>query len=110
MSWYEISTEYLQIKNRIQEVEIGGKKLCLLYDNNEWYAFSAKCPHAGASLVNGWCEEGHVVCPFHRHAFDLKTGRGKAGQNNYVAVYPVKLEGEKWMVYLKHSFWSRLFG
>jgi phenylpropionate dioxygenase-like ring-hydroxylating dioxygenase large terminal subunit len=28
------------------------------------------CPHMGAMLSEGWCEEGKVVCPFHALAFD----------------------------------------
>jgi nitrite reductase (NADH) small subunit/3-phenylpropionate/trans-cinnamate dioxygenase ferredoxin subunit len=31
--------------------------------------------HAGAPLKNGWCERGKVICPFHRHEFDLISGR-----------------------------------
>jgi len=109
MSWYEISTDYMQIKDRIQFVKMEGVSFCLVYYKEEWVAFSAKCPHAGASLVNGWCEEGYVVCPFHRHGFDLKTGRGKEGQHNYIKIYPIKMDEGKCMVYLKTSFWHNLF-
>jgi phenylpropionate dioxygenase-like ring-hydroxylating dioxygenase large terminal subunit len=28
------------------------------------------CPHMGAMLSAGWCEDGKVVCPFHALAFD----------------------------------------
>ncbi len=28
------------------------------------------CPHMGAMLSEGWCEDGKVVCPYHALAFD----------------------------------------
>lgn len=109
MSWYQIPSKFLIIKNRVQLVEIEGRSFCLLFNEGEWVAFSSRCPHAGALLANGWCEEGFVICPLHRQGFDLKTGRGKPHQNNYVNIYAIKSEGEKYFIYLKLSLWRRLF-
>jgi phenylpropionate dioxygenase-like ring-hydroxylating dioxygenase large terminal subunit len=44
------------------------------------------CPHMGAMLSAGWCEDGKVVCPFHALAFDgagctVLPGSGKQTQS-----------------------------
>lgn len=109
MSWFEIPPVYLLTTDRIQSVEIEGQSLCLIYKDGKWIAFSRKCPHAGASFANGWCEGDFLICPLHRHGFDLKTGKGKSGQNNYITIYPTKSIGAKQMIYLQSSFWRRLF-
>ncbi|HXC06295.1 MAG TPA: (2Fe-2S)-binding protein, partial [Bacteroidia bacterium] len=42
-------------------------------------------------LGKGWCTpEQTVVCPLHRYAFDLKTGRARTGLADYVDIYPVE--------------------
>lgn len=109
MSWHEIPPAYLKNKAHIQLLNIAGKSFCLSYHQGQWVAFSAKCPHAGASLAGGWCEQGQVVCPFHRHSFDLKTGRGSIGQHNYITIYTLRFEEDKCSIFFKSSFWSRLF-
>ena len=59
---------------------------------NEVFALSAKCPHAGGDLTQGWCKEGKLICPVHRYSFDLKTGKGSEGQNDYIDSYPVEIK------------------
>ena len=39
-------------------------------EKEEIQALPNACPHMGAMLSEGWCEQGHVVCPFHALAFD----------------------------------------
>jgi nitrite reductase/ring-hydroxylating ferredoxin subunit len=42
----------------------------------ELFAVSRRCRHLGADLANGTLdEEGHLVCPWHRSAYDVHTGR-----------------------------------
>lgn len=38
------------------------------------YAFPDTCPHADASLAEGWIEEGRVVCAVHFAEFELGSG------------------------------------
>jgi nitrite reductase/ring-hydroxylating ferredoxin subunit len=37
-------------------------------------ALEDACTHAGASLAEGWVEDGCLLCPVHQYAFDLDTG------------------------------------
>lgn len=93
MKWYKVNG--LPDTNRpfIKKVVLGGKSVCLVGYNEQIYALGAKCPHAGEDLTRGWCTAtGELVCPYHRFSYDLKTGRGGTGQNDYVATYEVKVK------------------
>jgi nitrite reductase/ring-hydroxylating ferredoxin subunit len=39
------------------------------------FAAANVCPHIGTPLDQGTVEAGAIVCPLHRSAFDLKTGK-----------------------------------
>lgn len=39
------------------------------------YAVNDRCPHADASLSEGFMESGRIVCPLHFAEFDLKSGQ-----------------------------------
>ena len=39
------------------------------------FATANVCPHIGTPLDQGTVEDGAIVCPLHRSAFDLKTGK-----------------------------------
>jgi len=89
----------------IQKVSVQGKSLLLIRESNNLYLVQSRCPHAGANLGHGWCEAGHIICPYHRHQFDLKTGRGAAGQNNYINTYPLEITSKGLFVVLP-SWWE----
>lgn len=78
------------------------------------YAVSSKCPHMSLPLRKGkLTEDGAIVCPFHRSAFDLKTGQpknwtpfpplvgpimGRLSAEKGLPTYPVKIEaGSIWV-------------
>ncbi|KKO89459.1 hypothetical protein AAW12_24660 [Sphingobacterium sp. Ag1] len=93
----------------MSEHKFGRKIICITWYEDQLYAFSPKCPHAGAPLKNGWCERGKVICPFHRHEFDLVSGRGNPEQHDFIRVYPIKFENNDYYVGLELGFWERLF-
>lgn len=109
MKWLLVPNKYLVDTNDIQLIMLGGRKICLVYHQKKWYAFQARCPHAGAPLVQGVCKNGSVICPYHRHCFDLETGRGAAGQGNFIHVYPVKEKDGAYYVGIKPTLWEKLF-
>lgn len=71
-------------------LKIGSDKICLLKRGNNIDAFQNKCPHAGGSLSEGWIENDLIVCPVHRHKFNVKTGRENAEHGNCIKIYPIK--------------------
>jgi 3-phenylpropionate/trans-cinnamate dioxygenase ferredoxin subunit len=78
-----------QHKDNVRSVDIEGKRICLAFDGENYFALDDRCPHAGARFgAGGWCHEGELVCPVHRYRFNLQTGRGTQG--DYVNTYPVE--------------------
>ena len=59
----------------MREVEAGGRKLLLARSGGRCHAVSSACPHAGAPLHEGVLRDGVVICPWHKAAFQLTTGR-----------------------------------
>ena len=108
--WHKIDSSLLPKNNTIKKIKIEGKNICLINDGNNYYATGSTCPHAGADLSNGWCEEGRLVCPYHRHAFNLKSGRGDAGQGNYINTYPIKGQNGEYFIGLPVNWVKKLLG
>lgn len=108
MIWHQILKIDLKAVE-VQVVHVGGRKICLVNDGLNYYATALNCPHAGASLTNGWCEQGYLVCPVHRYQYDLKSGRGASGQGDYLAIYPVKQAQDYILIGMKKSWLQQLF-
>lgn len=104
MKWYDAGEVDL---SAIKKIKVAGKDLCLVKDKGKIYALGAKCPHAGADLSQGWCADGKLICPFHRYSYDLNTGRGSDGQNDFINTYPVRTEDRRIYVGII-SFWEEI--
>ena len=107
MKWFKIYPQQIfQSEDFIRTVQVDGKKLCIIKTEGEFYAVQNKCPHAGADLNNGWCAAGKLVCPYHRHEFDLKTGRGAEGQGNYIDTYSLELREDGLYIGIPKPWWK----
>jgi nitrite reductase/ring-hydroxylating ferredoxin subunit len=107
MEWYKIlPPSVLSSDNFIRSINVSAKKLCIIKLDDRIFAVQNKCPHAGADLSQGWCNEGNLVCPYHRHEFDLETGRGIPGQGDYINIYPVEIRDDGIYVGMKKSWWQ----
>jgi len=51
-----------------------------------------------------------VICPFHRHEFDLVTGRGNPAQHDFIHIYPIKKEEKAYYVGIEKGFWRSFLG
>jgi nitrite reductase/ring-hydroxylating ferredoxin subunit len=91
MNWYKVAGIQYATTPFIKKIKVNGKGICLVGYEGKIYALSATCPHAGAELSGGWCKDGKLICPFHRYSYDINTGRGDPGQNDYVDVYTVEV-------------------
>lgn len=94
MKWYKIPDAKKTDQPFIKKVKVGNKNICLIGYDGELFALSAKCPHAGGDLSRGWCKEGKLICPIHRFSYNLHSGRGSEGQNDYVETYLVEVRGD----------------
>jgi nitrite reductase/ring-hydroxylating ferredoxin subunit len=75
-------------------VEAHGKPIALFNVDGAFYALDHACTHRGGPLSEGAVSADSVVCPWHRAAFCLKTGkvlRGPAERS--VKSYPVRVSG-----------------
>lgn len=78
--------------NRLVAVEIENKRLCLARTENGYFATDEKCPHQGLPISRGgFCENGTIVCPFHRYAWNLKSGREVEKREGNLQLYPVEI-------------------
>ena len=92
MRWVKVFESVDEMKqltreNRNYALKVQGKALLLIQHQSKFYLVKNKCPHQGIGLDHAKCEDGFIVCPWHRYGFDLKTGRG-AGL--YLENYPLE--------------------
>lgn len=107
MKWFKLfAAGILTSPDFIKLVTVSGKKLCIVKEGQRIFAVQNKCPHAGADLSQGWCDKGNLVCPYHRHEFNLETGRGAPGQGDYINTYPVEIREEGVYVGIKEFWWK----
>ncbi len=79
----------------LKKISVDDRDICLVNSNGALSAIADKCPHQGASLSKGYCNElGHVVCPWHHYAYSLKTGRVQQDSGEVVDVFPIKVNEE----------------
>jgi len=109
MKWYKIPDVTNSNQPFIKKVKAGGKTMCLVGYEGEIFALSSKCPHAGGDLTSGWCKNEKLICPVHRYSYDLKTGKGSEGQNDYINTYPVEVKADGIYIGVT-SFWEKIFG
>lgn len=94
LKWYKIAetANFLPWQNNQMCVaEVNGKKISLGMHNNQIFAFTHKCPHAGGIMADGFIDAtGNVVCPLHRYKFSMDKGRNVTGEGYYLKTYKVE--------------------
>lgn len=78
-------------------------QLAVTRQSGQVYAFDDGCPHATASLAEGFVDAGRIVCPLHFAEFDLKTGTPYDAPPGcpHLTCYPVQEEGGEIFVWMK---------
>jgi 3-phenylpropionate/trans-cinnamate dioxygenase ferredoxin subunit len=104
VSWYLLfSSEQKAIENlplnKVIAIEVGGKELCIVRHSEGYFVTNNKCPHQSLPLSRGgFCENGHIVCPFHRYSWETKTGRETRRNEGNMEIYPVKVNEEGFFI------------
>lgn len=76
--------------NNIVEVEADEKRICIAKYNNQLFAFSHQCPHAGGFFSGGFIDAlGNVVCPLHHYKYCLKNGYNSTAEGYHLKHWPV---------------------
>ena len=79
--------------------DAGDKRVAVFNLDGSFYAIDDACPHAGASLAEGYVEGDKVGCPWHYAEFELATGNHvNAPATCGVKTYPVTVVDGKLMV------------
>jgi nitrite reductase/ring-hydroxylating ferredoxin subunit len=97
IKWYKVfdSEEEAQKAipmNKAVTVLINNQKLCLAKNTSGFFATEDACPHLGAALSKGNCNNfGEIVCPWHSYRFNLKTGHETTGKGMGVKTFPVEI-------------------
>ncbi len=81
-------------KDKPQKISLQGNDYVLWLDEHgEVQALPNACPHMGAMLSEGWCDQGKVVCPFHALQFDGAgcTVLPGSGKQTLPQLQPLKL-------------------
>lgn len=73
----------------------GRYDIALFRVGEELCAIDNACPHQGASLSDGWVEDGVVACPWHAWQFDTRSGECLSVSGCDVATYPVEMREGK---------------
>lgn len=89
----ENQVEQLLMGKTCAPKRINGKAVLIVKHQESYYLVKNKCPHQGIRLEKSVCEDGFIVCPWHRYGFDLKTGRG-AGL--HLENYPIEIRDDGW--------------
>ena len=73
-------------------VKCGKEEIAVFRIEGAYYACSARCPHAGGPLADGFLDGTSVSCPWHGWAFELNCVG--AAPRDGVERYKVIAEGE----------------
>jgi 3-phenylpropionate/trans-cinnamate dioxygenase ferredoxin subunit len=91
--WHKIAGSESELNfpsNNLLQVEVAGKKICIA-KGEKLYACTAKCPHAGGTIADGFVDDMDIVtCPLHRYKFSLQNGRNVSGEGYYLKTYPIE--------------------
>ena len=79
MKWYRVMPEgQLAEENARRVLRIGKKTILFIRHRGEVFAIENICPHWGFPLNSAKFTVDYVItCPFHRSAFDVRTGDAK---------------------------------
>jgi nitrite reductase (NADH) small subunit/3-phenylpropionate/trans-cinnamate dioxygenase ferredoxin subunit len=75
-------------------VEVDGKLIALFCVGGQYHAIDDVCPHMGASLSDGYVENGIVTCPWHAWRFRLADGAWADNPRIKIGSYLVRVEGD----------------
>ena len=79
--------------------ECDGHRVAVYRLQDEYFATSDICPHAGAALSSGCVVDRYIECPVHYALFDIRTGAadGAVTARN-VRTYATRVVGDEILV------------
>jgi nitrite reductase (NADH) small subunit/3-phenylpropionate/trans-cinnamate dioxygenase ferredoxin subunit len=74
---------------------IHGRVIAVFKDHERYFAIDDVCPHMGASLAEGYVEEGVVACPWHAWRFRVCDGTWCDNPKLKIDSFPVRVVGDQ---------------
>lgn len=94
MYWVKIaesSAELFNRGNQLATVRVSGRDVVIAKHENELLACTARCPHAGGKMGEGWLDaRGHIVCPLHRYRYNMQNGHNSSGEGYRLKTFAIK--------------------
>jgi nitrite reductase (NADH) small subunit/3-phenylpropionate/trans-cinnamate dioxygenase ferredoxin subunit len=81
-------------------VQVHGKLIAVFRYGGQYFAIDDTCPHMGASLSEGYVENGIVTCPWHAWRFRLADGAWADSPRIKIGCYPVRIENGEVQVHV----------
>jgi len=109
--WIEVisNSDFLRnyVENQIYTLHFEGKSCLAIKYKMTLRVFDAACPHQGISLKDGVCKNDQIICPWHKYAYCLKSGKDLSTSGSPLKVYKTKMENKFWYVGLEDRlpFW-----
>ncbi len=110
MTWAQALPLSALQQNTRHKMTINNHDILLLWHKDEVHAIQSQCPHFKLPLTKGeLTDDCAIICPFHKSAFDLKTGDvacwspwppvvgkllGKISKEKQLKVYPTRIEDD----------------
>jgi nitrite reductase (NADH) small subunit/3-phenylpropionate/trans-cinnamate dioxygenase ferredoxin subunit len=82
-------------EGRPKTVMLRDKLVALFLEGGHYYAIDDTCPHMGASLSEGFVENGVVNCSWHGWRFRLADGTWADSPRLKIGCYPVRVQGDE---------------
>ncbi len=73
---------------------VQGRIVAIFNDGGVYHAIDDLCPHMGASLAEGYVEEGVVSCPWHAWRFRISDGTWCDNPRIKIDHFPVRIQGD----------------
>ena len=70
---------------------VDGRMIAVFNDGGEFFAIDDLCPHMGASLGDGYLEDGVVACPWHAWRFRVCDGTWCDNPKVGIDHFPVRI-------------------
>lgn len=107
MPWVKLFEDIAEVRERFGDknpilLNVREQKVCLVFNKDQMFAFDNNCPHNGAPLHRGHCNDNlEIVCPLHFYQFNMKSGREGLGRKLELNTYPLRIDNSSLYIRLK---------
>ncbi len=81
----------------------GGRDFAVMKVGDALHVLDGKCSHKGGPLAEGHIENGELICPWHKGAFNINTGKAskKTGWVTNINIYKTRVDTADGEIYVE---------